>query len=330
VLKSSRYGIPVICVGNLAVGGTGKTPLVDYLLQLLSHQYRIAVLSRGYKRKSTGYILANEQSTSVDIGDEACQIKQKYPHVIVAVDSKRCRGMNHLLAMPEDVRPQVVLLDDGFQHRYVKPSLSILITDFNRLYYQDKLLPAGRLREPAKSATRADIIVISKCPEYLCVTDCMIIENEIHPAPHQPLFFTGIAYQPFKNVFFNDCYAFIQQNDEVLLITGIANPTLIIEEIKRYSDNVTVMPFNDHHEFSKKDIVRMKKTLSKMTRSHPWIICTEKDAARIRTNPHFPDEWKLHLNYLPIKVNFLFDQHEQFDNLIMKHIALTDSCKELI
>ena len=328
LLPSRQYSIPVICIGNLAVGGTGKTPLVELLIQILNDKYRVAVLSRGYKRKSSGYVLANEQNTSVEIGDEACQIKQKYPQVIVAVDGNRRRGMGHLLAMPEDVRPQVVLLDDGYQHRYVNPSLSILITDYNRLFCFDRLLPAGRLREPVKSVLRADMILVSKCPDDLSPIDGRIIEKEIKPASYQSLFFTNISYQQLKGVFPKECDPFkiehLRREDELLLVTGIANPALFVEEMKKYSDKVSVMSFKDHHEFSKSDIAKMKSVMSKMTNKRPLIICTEKDAVRIRHNAHFPDEWKSCLYYLPIQVCFLFDGREQFGNLIIRHITLVE------
>ena len=326
LLPSKQYEIPVICIGNLAVGGTGKTPLVDNLVQSLSNKNRIAVLSRGYKRKTYGYVLANEKSRSQDIGDEACQLKQKYPHVIIAVDRNRRRGIRNLLAIPEDMRPQVVLLDDGYQHRYVKPSFSILITDYNRLYYHDKFLPAGRLRESTKSVSRADMLLVSKCPGDFSGIDSRIMEKEIKPATRQSLFFTTISYQQLKGVFPKTCFPskteYIRKEDDILLITGIANPVPLIEEVKKYSDKVSVMSFRDHHEFRKKDVARMKTALSKMTSKHPLIICTEKDAARIRNNPHFPDEWKSHLYYLPIQIHFLFGQCEQFENLIIKHIEL--------
>jgi len=329
LLPSQKFTIPVICIGNLAVGGTGKTPLVDYLVQVLSKKYRLAVLSRGYKRKTSGYVLANEHHTSSDIGDEACQLKKKYPFLIVAVDNNRRRGMKYILDMPEDIKPQVVLLDDGYQHRFVKPSFSILITDYCRLFYRDVLLPAGRLREPVKSISRANMILVSKCPNELTRTDCRMIEKEIKQSAKLPIFFTSISYQELKGVFPKVCNPLkignIRNDTEILLITGIANSTPIIEEIKKYSEKVSVMSFNDHHEFSKKDIAGMQTVMSKMTNICTLIICTEKDAARIRNNPYFPDEWKSHLYYLPMQVSFLFDCNAQFENLIMRHIGIMES-----
>ena len=327
LLPSEQYPVPVICVGNLAVGGTGKTPMVEYLIRLLCDKYRVAVLSRGYKRKSSGYVLANENSTASDIGDEACQIKHKFPQVIVAVDKDRRRGMRNLLAMPEDIRPQIVLLDDGYQHRYVQPSFSILVTAYQRLFFQDKLLPAGRLREPIHSVSRADMVLVSKCPEIIDqIYFDEVIKKMSRWIPSQLLFFTRIAYLPPEKVFpqeYEPCkLEQIRKDDEILLITGIANPTPLIEEMKKYSDKVSVITFNDHHAFTKKDFRKIQSELLKMTSANPMIICTEKDAARIRHNPHFPNEWKSRMYYIPIRVHFLFDRQAQFESLIMRHTTI--------
>jgi len=327
LLPSTQFPIPVICVGNLVVGGTGKTPFVEYLIRLLSAKYRIAVLSMGYKRKTSGFILADSTSTSSEIGDEACQIKFKFPRVIVAVDKNRRRAMRHLLAMPEDARPQVVLLDDGFQHRYLRPSLSIVITAYDRLFVDDKILPVGRLREPAKSISRADMIVVSKCPatidpEYffslLNIMSRRFLMNQ--------LYFTNIAYLQPEHVFpeGNELFRWkkIPKDDDILLISGIANPVPFIEKIKSYASKVSVLTFADHHAFTKKDIQTMQAELSKMNSQHPWIIFTEKDAARIRHNPLFPDEWKSRMYYLPITNRFLLENEGKiFDAKIMQHIA---------
>ena len=326
LLPSEQYPVPVICVGNLAVGGTGKTPMVEYLIRLLCDKYRVAVLSRGYKRKSSGYVLANENSTASEIGDEASQIKYKFPRAIIVVDKNRRRGMRNLMAMPEDIRPQVVLLDDGYQHRFVKPSFSILITDYNRLFYRDRMLPAGRLRESAHSASRADMVLVSKCPENIDqIYFDEILKKMSRWIPSQLLFFTRIAYQPPEKVFPQECEPCklekIRKDDDILLITGIANPTPLIEEMKKYSDKVSVITFNDHHAFTKKDIQKIQSELSEMTSAKPLIICTEKDAARIRHNPHCPNEWKSQMYYIPIRVHFLFDRQEQFESHIMSHIT---------
>ena len=283
------------------------------------------MLSRGYKRESSGYVLADETSTSVDIGDEACQIKCKFPRVIVAVDANRRRGMRHLLAMPEDVRPQVVLLDDGFQHRYVQPSFSILITDYGRLFYEDKLLPVGRLREPAKSASRANMVVISKCPENMDSVQCGEISDCVnHRFAVEYIHFTQILYQQPEHVFPLECPPCkpenIRKEDDILLVTGIANPAPLVAEIKKYSDNVRVITFADHHAFKKNDIQKMQTELAAMKNDKPLIFCTEKDAARIRHNPYFPDEWKSRMYYIPIQTHVWRDTNKLKDTLIA-HIS---------
>jgi tetraacyldisaccharide 4'-kinase len=330
LLPSVCYSIPVICVGNLAVGGTGKTPLVEYLIRLLSDKFRVAVLSRGYKRKSTGYVLADANSTSLDIGDEACQIKFKFPHVVVAVDKKRRRGMQNLLELPKDIRPQVVILDDGFQHRSVKPSLSMIVTDYNRRFWKDKMLPVGRLREPAKAIVRADMLLISKCPDKINETE---IWQQLPDALRvQDIFFSQIEYQPPKNVFSIpnqiDKLDRIRNKDHVLLITGIANPAPLIAEVKRYTDNVRVLIFGDHHAFTKQDIRKMQSELSQMKSDNPLIVCTEKDAARIRHHQHIPDEWKSRLYYIPIQIRILPNQQKTMDEIILQHVTSFASSEE--
>ncbi|MDR1407235.1 MAG: tetraacyldisaccharide 4'-kinase [Tannerella sp.] len=328
-IRSSRqFPVPVICVGNLEVGGAGKTPMVEYLIRLLKDKYRIAVLSRGYKRKSSGYILADRDSTPQLIGDEPYQIKSRYPDVTVAVDKDRCRGIHNLLNMAEDVRPQVIVLDDAFQHRSVQPSLSILMTDYNRLYYNDILLPVGRLRESAGGVRRANIIVVSKCDEALKPIDCRIIENEMRLLAYQMLFFSSISYRQPEGVFPDKCPPLsldeIRKEDEILLLTGIANPRPLIEKMKKCSDKVTAMSFPDHHDYTKKDVRKICAELSRMQSDEPLIICTEKDAVRLRTNPHVPDGWKTRLYSIPIRVEFLLGKGVQLDEQILHQIHLIE------
>ncbi|MDR0349019.1 MAG: tetraacyldisaccharide 4'-kinase [Tannerella sp.] len=324
LLPSGQYPVPVICIGNLAVGGTGKTPLVEYLIRLLIPKYKAAVLSRGYKRKSSGFIIANENSTATEIGDEPYQIKSKFPDIIVAVDKNRRRGMRKLLALPEEQRPQVILLDDAFQHRYVQPSLSIVVTDYNRLYHKDKLMPVGRLREPPSEIRRANMVVVSKTDASLEPIDLRRIENEMNLSSDQPLFFTTIVYQQMEGIYSNECssrsLSSIKKEDEILLLTGIANPALLIREVKKYSDRVTVLNFADHHDFTKRDVKKIKAAFLKINTGHPFIISTEKDAARIRNNDFFPAEWKSNFYYVPIAVKFLSGKDSQFNEAILEHI----------
>lgn len=331
LLPSEQYQVPVICVGNLAVGGTGKTPVIEYLVRLLQSEYRVAVLSRGYKRKISGFILASEKSTAEDIGDEPYQIKLKYPGIAVAADSNRRRGMHMLLSLPEEKRPQVVLLDDGFQHRYVQPSMSIILTDCNRLYYKDKMMPVGRLREPASSIRRANMVIVSKCNEAFPMEDSRIIQSKMNLRPSQPSFFTSIVYQQMESVYPKESVSrtlqSIKKDEKVLLITGIANPALFIEEVKKYTDHVSVLSFPDHHDFTEKDMCKIRDELQHMKTENPLMICTEKDAVRIRNKSFFPEEWKPYLYYIPLVIHFLFEKGEEFDGLIRKHIEMIINSK---
>ena len=323
LLSSESYSIPVICVGNLAAGGTGKTPHIEYLVRLLTPKYKIAVLSRGYKRKTSGYVLAKPESTSRELGDESFQIKRKFPHILVAVDSNRRRGIKNLLALPEDTRPDVILLDDAFQHRYVIPSLSILLTDYNRLYYRDKLLPVGRLREPSSAIRRADMVIVTKCDEDLKPIDFRIIENEMNLLAHQDLFFTHVTYGEIEPVFPeapSHVLRDIRKEDDVLVLSGIAAPEHFINEAKKYSDKVVSMSFPDHHSFSRKDIGRIKSIYNKMASPEKIILVTEKDAARIINNPFIPIDWKPKIYMLPIKVEFSAKGNTLFDEIIERHI----------
>jgi tetraacyldisaccharide 4'-kinase len=329
ILSPTQFPISVISVGNLEAGGTGKTPMIEYLIDLLKDKYRIAVLSRGYKRTSSGYILADNNSTPQIIGDESHQIKSKYPDIIVAVDKNRCRGIRNLLEMEEKVRPQVILLDDAFQHRYVQPSLSILMTDYNRLYYNDRLLPVGRLREPSGGVRRANIVVTSKCDESLKPIDCRIIENDMRLLAYQSIFFSSISYLPLACVFADKCtpqtIESIRKDDEILLLTGIANPHPLVERLQKYSDRVKNIAFPDHHSYTKKDMQKIHAELARMKSDRPLMICTEKDAAKLRDNPHVPNEWKSHLYYIPITMNFLFGKGKLLNEQILYHIDLFEN-----
>jgi tetraacyldisaccharide 4'-kinase len=326
MLPIQPYPLPVICVGNLSAGGSGKTPMVEYLIRLLKDRYRVGVLSRGYKRKTRGYILAGEESTASDIGDESCQIKYKYPDVIVAVDANRCRGIENLLALPEDLQPQVILLDDGFQHRYVCPSLSLLITDSHRIYTRDKLMPVGWLREPASSAERTDIVVVSKCDASLQTEESRVIRDRMNMNPYQSLFFSSITFLPFRGVFPEACASrtldSLQKDEGVLLITGIATPAPLMEAVRKRSEQVEAISFADHHVFGKKDIRRMQTALQRMDAGRSLILCTEKDAARIRHNPCFPEAWRCRMYYVPIETTLLFGGDKQLNRIILRHVHL--------
>ena len=327
ILPSEEYQVPVISIGNLSVGGTGKTPHTEYLIRLLRQTYTVAVLSRGYKRHTKGFRLAGDTDTARTIGDEPYQMKRKFPNILIAVDSNRRRGIQQLLELPPGQKPEVILLDDAFQHRYVVPSFSILLTDYHRLYYKDRLLPVGFLREPKGNMHRANMIIVTKCEENLRPIDFRVIAGEMKPFPYQYLYFTRITYGETKPLFPLPAESttagnnYLNAENEVLLLTGIASPTLFIEEAERRFDKVYPMIFPDHHAFDKQDIRKIKDTFNRLNSPDKFILVTEKDAARLLHNPHYPEAWKLLTYYLPITIDFCTKTTLPFDDCIKKHIV---------
>ena len=289
VLPSEQFPVPVICIGNLAVGGTGKTPHTEYLAGMLQGKRRVAVLSRGYKRRSRGFVLANEVTTAEELGDEPFQIKQKFPDVLVAVDANRRRGIRLLLSLPPEIRPEIILLDDAFQHRYVRPTLSILLTDHARLFTRDRLLPVGRLREPRRGAGRADIILVTKCPRGITESERDRIRKEIgRKAGGKPIYFTGIEYEDLRPLFPEVAHILslrsLTKDDGVLIVSGIANPRLLVEKVKEHAGEVELLAFADHHAFGDDDLRRVEERFGRLRAKRKYIITTEKDAVRLQGN----------------------------------------------
>ncbi len=326
IYKSEEFPLPVISVGNITVGGTGKTPHVEYLIEVLSEKYKVAVLSRGYKRKTSKFTIADEKATSLTIGDEPFQIYRKYPNIIVAVDKNRRRGIRELMDLPKDKRPQVILLDDAYQHRYVKPSLSILLVDSNRLIYEDSLLPAGRLREPSSEKVRADMVIVTKCPEKFKPIDYRVISKRLELFPYQSLFFTSVLYDSLSPVFKENkggkCSLENLRNkyDSALVVAGIASPKYLLAEIKENINHMESLIFSDHHNFSHNDITRIIKMFNKIQGERKIIITTEKDAVRLITNKSVSDEIKKTLFYLPVKITFNLEQENIFKQKIIEHV----------
>lgn len=274
-----KFDIPIISVGNLSVGGTGKTPHIEYLIRLLQSSKKVAVLSRGYKRQTKGFVLAKNGITVNDIGDEPFQYFSKFKDIIVAVDEKRVNGIKQLLKLP--ISPDVILLDDAYQHRSVKPGLSILLTSFNELFIDDFILPVGNLRESKMGYKRADIIVITKCPEALDDEQQQTIVKKIKPYINQEIFFSKITYQNKLQGYDSKVNIQDLKNYEVLLITGIANPNPLIQYLKIYNKTLTHLKYPDHHNFTKNDLEKINKTYSDLTSEKKLILTTEKDYVRI-------------------------------------------------
>lgn len=325
ILPSEEFPVPVICVGNLAAGGTGKTPHTEYIIRLLKDRYKLAVVSRGYKRKTKGYVLADEKSTSLTIGDEPYQMRTKFPDVIFAVDSDRRRAIHHLLSLPDEQKPEVILLDDGYQHRYVTPSLSIVLTDYNRLYYRDRLLPVGLLREAKREIRRANAVVITKSTGDLKPIDRRIIEDDMNLTENTHICFTKTSYEEMVPVFpealEGEAKTEIRQEDELLLLAGIAAPGPFIEKVNSLSEHALPMIFPDHHTFDKHDIRKIRQAFDKMESPGKYILMTEKDAARLAHNDLVPEEWKSLMYYLPICIDFCQEEKEDFDHFVIGHIV---------
>ncbi|MDE6454288.1 MAG: tetraacyldisaccharide 4'-kinase [Muribaculaceae bacterium] len=308
ILRQHTFGVPVVVVGNIAVGGTGKTPHVEYILGEMRNTHHVAFLSRGYKRRTKGFVLATSKSTPRDIGDEAYQIYSKFGgDVVVAVCEDRVHGIRELLNI--DPAISMVVLDDAFQHRYVRPTAAVVVTEYNRPVFDDHLLPFGRLRESVRALNRADIVVVSKCPERLKPMDYRIFSNNINLFPYQSLFFSRYVYQPLQPLF-PDAVSripyldWLGADDTVLAVAGIGNPRPFVRYLKSFDYKVKVNVYADHHDYTRKDMENIRRRYAAMRGKSKIIVTTEKDAVRLSCNPYFPHELKAVTFYLPIKVDF--------------------------
>jgi tetraacyldisaccharide 4'-kinase len=309
VLPQEEYDVPVITVGNLTVGGTGKTPHVEYILGMLAMEYNMAVLSRGYKRKTKGFIIANSNSTPDSIGDEPLQMYQKFGmRAKIAVCESRRKGIMELLRLFPDL--QLIVLDDGFQHRYVKPKVSVLLMDYNRPVYDDHLLPLGRLRENARQTNRADMVVVTKCPDDLSPLQYRLVSKKLDLMPYQKLYFSNYSYGALLPVFPDDKPYHVQlssltERDSVMLLTGVANPRGFVRHFRNYPFKVKVCHYPDHHSFTRDDIRKIEAEFKALTGERKIILTTEKDAVRLAFNPYFPSALKPLTYFLPIAVRMI-------------------------
>lgn len=322
LFRSKSFDVPVVCVGNLAVGGTGKTPHTEYLIRLLQQAgLNVAMLSRGYKRKSKGYVLATEETDVRRIGDEPYQIKSKFPGIRVAVDENRCHGIEQLMKQ-EHPAVDVVLLDDAYQHRHVKAGLNILLTDFHRLFSDDALLPAGRLREPQSGKNRAQIVIVTKCPEDIKPIDFNIITKRLKLYPYQQLYFSSFRYGALTPLFGGKRRALssLGKDERVLLVTGIASPATLVEKLGAYTPHIDLCSFDDHHDFSNKDLLLIKERFERLKGKDRLIVTTEKDATRLQHHPALTEALKPYLYVLPIEVDFLQNQQHIFNQNIIGYV----------
>jgi tetraacyldisaccharide 4'-kinase len=316
VLKSTAFNLPVISIGNLSVGGTGKSPMVEYLVGLLKDRYRVATLSRGYKRRTKGYIMATEHTTALEIGDEPMQFHVKHPDVAVAVGEQRIEAIPQLLFDRPDT--EVVILDDAFQHRAIQPGLQILLTDSNNLYSNDFFLPTGDLRDQPSSAKRADIVVVTKCKPTLSEKEREGITRELNLEPRQHLFFTTIRYdQPYHII--TRAPGSFTRNTELLLVCGIANPEPLTRYLHEEASTYEACFFDDHHIFSIDDLNEIRQRFQRMQSADKIIVTTEKDAVRLmKFNQELQD---MPVYVLPIAVRFLFQDTARFNGIISTFIT---------
>lgn len=319
ILPSRSFALPVISVGNLAVGGTGKTPHTELLIRELSDEWKTAVLSRGYKRKTKGFRVARLNDTANTIGDEPYQIYQKFPHIIMAVDEKRVRGINEIIDLKQDV--ELVLLDDAFQHRHVKPGLSILLTDYSNLYSDDYMLPYGTLREWRRNSHRADIVIVSKCPDSLQESERVEIAEKLRLGAHQELYFSSMQYGDIfpaeKHVRRSEP---IDADTNVVLLTGIEKPQDMYRYLWKITERIEPFFFPDHHRFSESDIAKVVQKIEQLN-GDKMILTTEKDYARLKAMGQLPDALLDHLFILPIEVKIEFNEHEILIKKIKDYVS---------
>ena len=331
VFKSTEFEIPVISIGNITVGGTGKTPHTEYLVELLKKHVSVATLSRGYKRKTKGFRLVEKQSHAREVGDEPLQIKQKFPEVTVAVDENRVRGINNLLTN-EANSPDAVLLDDAFQHRKVSPGINILLIDYNRPIDKDQLLPVGRLRERKYQRRRANIIIYTKCPDEITPITRRIIMKDVNLRPYQSLFFTTMVYGQPTPVFPDKMEAIIQDEElkrPVILLSGIANPAPLQQYLASKYAVIDELIFNDHHNFTPKDLSVIEERFLRYQKENPMIVTTEKDAMRLQDEQGLPEFIQKQFYYIPLKIKFLDHEGKSFDKTIVGYVKDNRSNREL-
>ena len=319
IFKSRKFYIPVISVGNLDVGGAGKSPMTEYLVRLLKNNCKLATLSRGYGRKTKGYFVASRnspRSLASLIGDEPGQFHQKFPDITVAVCENRVAGIKTL-----QVDHNLIILDDAYQHRAVKPGLSLLLFDYNRVKEPHLLLPAGNLREPFSGRKRADTIIITKCPGQLTAHEQTVILDRIKPFTHQQVFFTSINYQLLQTLKGEIADIKLTADTTIFLLTGIANAHPLVQHLKIYTQQIIHHKYPDHHRFSLKNISKLADDFAACTQPHKVIITTEKDAQRLATNELLPLVKDLPVLVLPIGISFLNNGQQQFDQFVLNYVT---------
>jgi tetraacyldisaccharide 4'-kinase len=317
---SKEFKIPVVSVGNITVGGTGKTPHTEYLVRLLQNNYALAMISRGYLRQTKGVQVASVSSSSLDIGDEPLQLKKKFPELHVVVAEKRVAGIETALSLRPS--PNVVLLDDAFQHRHAKPGLSIVLIDYNRPVWSDHLLPAGNLREALSGLSRAHIVIVTKCPENLSNEDAETIKGRLHLKQNQSLYFTCFNYgMPYPLYSQQPASHHKATYGNIVAFTAIANAVPFHNYLKGNGANLSIIDLPDHHRFNATDIENLLKHFRQLPPTDKWIAVTEKDAVKLSEIKQLPPEIVSNVHVIPIEPLFLFSQKTQFDKQIIEYVG---------
>ena len=308
ILRSEEFDIPVVCIGNLTVGGTGKTPVAELLIERFSEHYRVGVLSRGYRRRTKGFVLSTPTSSARTIGDEPRQMKLKYPSVPVAVCEKRAEGSRLLRKAHPEI--ELIILDDAFQHRYVEPWVNILLMDYNNPVYRDRLLPWGRLRDTRNQIHRANFVLVTKCPDDLNPLDMRIVINSLGLFPYQSLYFTRMRQGEITPLFADRAAGKVREGDPVIAMSGIANPVPLLENLRKRFDVVAELTFDDHHTYRLSDMRRLEALFA----AYPdaVVLTTEKDAVKLTNRKKVPEAVQQRLYYVPIHVSFVADSESEF------------------
>lgn len=308
ILRSEEFDIPVVCIGNLTVGGTGKTPVAELLIERFLEHYRVGVLSRGYRRRTKGFVLSTPASSARTIGDEPRQMKLKYPSVPVAVCEKRAEGIRLLRKAHPEI--ELIILDDAFQHRYVEPWVNILLMDYNNPVYRDRLLPWGRLRDTRNQIHRANFVLVTKCPDDLNPLDMRIVINSLGLFPYQSLYFTRMRQGEITPLFADRAVGKVREGDPVIAMSGIANPVPLLENLRKRFDVVAELTFDDHHTYRLSDMRRLEALFA----AYPdaVVLTTEKDAVKLTNRKKVPEAVQQRLYYVPIYVSFVADSESEF------------------
>ncbi len=315
VMRSASFDFPVICVGNLVVGGSGKSPMIEYLIGFLKTRYRIATLSRGYGRKTSGFLIAEPGVKARDLGDEPLQFYIKFPDILVAVMEDRILGIPAILDFDPGI--EVILLDDAFQHREIRAGLNLLLTEYGNLYTRDHLLPVGRLRDVRSSRKRAEMIIVTKCPENLDQDFSSRVRESLRLTAGQQVFFTKLAYECPYHLFSQEKRE-LNGGDTVLLVTGIANPGPMMSHITPKVEKVIARVFSDHHEFTERDVEEIKSWITSKDGKEKIVLTTEKDATRLKDYESLLGNLPIYA--LPVQHEFLFNEEAKFQGEVLRFI----------